>query len=98
MRLFGNRDLGFDLLPRPRRDRLTPRQIERRANALVDDMRNGSFPVYHPLPGRPFTRRDDKRDHDGFIEFLMSDDFESLMREFREAGRIDGIEGLTLTN
>lgn len=79
------------------RRHLTEMQIDRRARVLVEDMRDGSLPVCHPLPGRPFTEEDARREHDGFVAFLMSDDFGRLMAELGEAGHVDGIEALGAT-
>lgn len=69
------------------------------ADQLVADMRSGYLPCYHTLIYNRYITPagiNERNDHQGYVSYLKSDEFRSILAKMDEAAAIDGIESLTL--
>lgn len=67
------------------------------ADTLVNDIRAKSLVPPREPGGNwvEFSGKNEKKDHEGFVSFLGSDNFETLMTELKVTERITGIETIS---
>lgn len=81
---------------RGRRMHLERWQLERMAEALIIDLKNGEFPAgepnnkYYPK----FAGKNERIDHERYVNWLYSQDFQDTMNAFHEASIMNGIESI----
>ncbi len=72
------------------------REIDRMAEVLITDLKRGEFMTedtnnkYYPQ----FAGKNERTDHDGFVNWLLSQDFQDTMDAFHEASIMNGIESI----
>lgn len=67
-------------------------QINQMSSALVSDMLSGEMvPARNGNDYVRFPGKNERLDHEGFVSYLGTDEFEALMRDFHEAAMMDGI-------
>ena len=72
--------------------RLSARQIRRMAKDLVADMVSGEVFSDHMMECTGFSTEDERLDHERYVMFLGSNDFDILIGELHDAARMDGVD------
>lgn len=72
------------------------REIDRMAEALITDLKSGKFLADEPSNRNypQFAGKNERTDHDGFVNWLFSQDFQDTMDVFHEASIMNGIESI----